>query len=200
MEHTQHPIPGNHHVKRALEVAAVADVRLILVGHPRGDAARLASRLRGPFNPSVEPEAVAPCPCGCYGSPGEECVCDPASAAFRAHRAPLAFAAMSVEVARPGFRELVSTTPEEDGADVAARIRTARGLMPGVQGALDSEGFALLEQAYEALGLHPRDVRDIMRVSRAVAAMDGATSIGAAHLLEAIQYKSYGARAAQGPS
>src|SRR5260370_8977485 len=56
--------------------------------------------------------------------------------------------------------------------------------------ALDEEGKGLLKQAMEELGLSARAHDRILRVSRTVADLEGCASIKAAHVVEAISYRS----------
>jgi magnesium chelatase family protein len=57
--------------------------------------------------------------------------------------------------------------------------------------ALDVEGSTLMRSAYDALGLTARSYDRILRVARTIADLDGSDTIGAAHLAEAIQYRTY---------
>jgi magnesium chelatase family protein len=57
-------------------------------------------------------------------------------------------------------------------------------------GALDAEGKALLRQAMDGLGLSARAHDRILRVARTVADLEGSASIQAAHVVEAIGYRS----------
>src|SRR5262249_12199401 len=56
--------------------------------------------------------------------------------------------------------------------------------------ALDAEGQALLKAAMEDLGLSARGHGRSLRVARTVADLEGCADIGAAHVVEAIGYRS----------
>jgi magnesium chelatase family protein len=56
--------------------------------------------------------------------------------------------------------------------------------------ALDAEGKALLRAAMEELGLSARAHDRILRVARTVADLEGCAGIKAAHVVEAIGYRS----------
>nr|MBP9532639.1 ATP-dependent protease [Syntrophaceae bacterium] len=55
---------------------------------------------------------------------------------------------------------------------------------------IDEESHQLMEMAVEKLGLSARAMNRILKVSRTIADLDGAEKIGAAHVAEAIQYRS----------
>lgn len=57
--------------------------------------------------------------------------------------------------------------------------------------ALDAPGSSLMRAAFDTLGLTARSYDRILRVARTIADLDGCTRIGADHLAEAIQYRSF---------
>ena len=48
-----------------------------------------------------------------------------------------------------------------------------------------------MKTAYNAMNLSARSYDRILRVARTIADLDGAQTIGLAHLAEAIQYRTY---------
>ena len=56
--------------------------------------------------------------------------------------------------------------------------------------ALDRVGDALMQAAFERMGLTARSHDRILRVARTIADLDGAESIGPEHLAEAIQFRN----------
>ena len=64
--------------------------------------------------------------------------------------------------------------------------------MVGRYCALDEAGEKLMKGAFERLGLTGRSHDRILRMARTIADLEGAESISAAHLAEAIQFRSSG--------
>ena len=56
---------------------------------------------------------------------------------------------------------------------------------------LSDECAALMEEAFEAMGLTARSYDRILKVARTIADLEGAEDIGVAHIAEAIQYRTY---------
>lgn len=183
---------GNYHVRRAIEVALSIPAgevtpKLVLVGTPRSDAFPMADCEE--LYSLVD--ALSPCPCGYHSDPKRECWCDVESEEFRKHRYPFQFYAMAVEVTSVDFRELSSSHKVESWKTVRSRVDQAEKLYPSIPVEMDRETASLLEQAYDTLGFEPQDVDQILAVSRAVAALEGDDKLQSAHVLEAIQYKSF---------
>jgi magnesium chelatase family protein len=56
--------------------------------------------------------------------------------------------------------------------------------------ALDCAGAALLERAMARLGLSARSYTRVLKVARTIADLEGASGVAAAHVAEAVQYRS----------
>lgn len=162
--------------------------------------------------------AMNPCPCGHLGDPTNDCECPtPLVDRYRSRvSGPLLDRIdMHVEVPRPKLSDLKSR-PAETSAEVAERVRMAREKQLERLGRssplpvnaamgpettkrhceLDEAGRALLDRAYEHLGLSARAIDRLLKVSRTIADLAGQETIAAAHVAEAIQYRALDRRVA----
>ena len=108
------------------------------------------------------------------------------------------------------FEELSAKAGGESSAEIRARVNAARETQRrrfGAQGAESNAHMSprelgeycllspacetLMRQAFDRMGLTARSYDRILRVARTIADLDGAESIGPAHLAEAIQYRTY---------
>lgn len=116
---------------------------------------------------------------------------------------------LRLEIPAVSFHDLELTTDGESSIEIAARITAARAVQtrrfrdhPSLRvnaeasGAIlddiaspDSEGRDLIAKASERLGLTARGYHRILRTARTIADLDGAESIRAPHLAEAISYR-----------
>jgi magnesium chelatase family protein len=158
--------------------------------------------------------AMNPCACGFFNDPTRECRCTPLQVQRYVGRVSgplLDRIDIHVDVPAVRFKELSDrTAPEgEDSAAVRARVVGARGRQrervrgrPRFSNAqmpprlirrhcrLDTEGERLLEQAMTRQGLSARAYDRILKVSRTIADLEGADDIRAAHVAEAVGYRS----------
>lgn len=159
--------------------------------------------------------AMNPCPCGYYGDGKRECRCSPSQIASYRQRisGPLLDRIdLHVEVPLVEYRHLASSTPEEPGATIrarveAARIRQAARYKISAGGActwnsdlsprqmrehcrIDAEAAGFLEHAMTELNFSARAHDRILKVARTLADLEGTPQIAATHILEAIQYRT----------
>ena len=160
--------------------------------------------------------AMNPCKCGWYGHPSGRCKCSEAEV-HRYHSrisGPLLDRIdLIVEVPALDYEELKRRAPAESSAAVRERVNAAREKQrvrfsdramsnARMQAkelrafcAPDAEGEALMKAAFDTMHLTARSYDRILRVARTIADLEGADTIRADHLAEAIQYRTYELRA-----
>jgi magnesium chelatase family protein len=157
--------------------------------------------------------AMNPCPCGHLGDPRHDCRCPlPLVERYRSRvSGPLLDRIdMHVEVPAVSLADLRSRGGCETSAAVASRVQEARerqrrrgfpgsacGLNALLQGralaehcAIDAAGQALLDAAFERLGLSARAMTRVLRLARTIADLAASDSVRSVHLAEAIQYRA----------
>jgi magnesium chelatase family protein len=156
--------------------------------------------------------AMNPCPCGFYGDPQKECTCS--TLQIQRYRARISGPLLDridiqVEVPAVRYKELAEQASGESSAVIRARVDRARAVQVSrFQGRTiycnaqmsardlrrfcqtDAAAEQLLEAAMTKLGLSARAYTRILKVARTIADLDGATDLRAAHVAEAIQYRS----------
>ena len=154
------------------------------------------------------------CPCGFNTHPRRECTCSPSTVARYQKRisGPLLDRIdVFVEVPPVEYEKLVDQEPAEDSKEARQRVGQAREsqqrrfedrgfLCNSEMGPadvwkccpLDDSAKGLLQAATQRLNLSARAFHRILKVSRTIADLDGATDITVAHLAEALQYRSRG--------
>ena len=157
--------------------------------------------------------SLNPCPCGFYGDPVRECRCSPGQ--VERYRQKISGPLLDridlhVEVPLIDYKQLSSREQTENSETVRARVQQCRERQEerfrDVAGVrvnsdmgpkqvrkhceLDRESSHLLEQAMEQLNFSARAYDRILKVARTIADLDDSDHIGAAHLFEAIQYRS----------
>ncbi|WP_298614489.1 YifB family Mg chelatase-like AAA ATPase [uncultured Thermosynechococcus sp.] len=154
-----------------------------------------------------------PCPCGYYGDPVQPCTCSPRQREqyWAKLSGPLLDRIdLQVSVSRLKPEEMTRQTLGEDSATVRQRVLAARSrarrrfaaepnlhcnaqmqsrhLRQWCQ--LDEASTQLLERAIAKLGLSGRATDRILKVARTIADLADCETIAAAHVAEAIQYRT----------
>ena len=148
-----------------------------------------------------------PCPCGYLGDARGQCRCTPNEVIRYRNRLSGPFLDridLHVDVMLLSPDELATAPPGEPSAGVRERVRNARQRQLARQScanaslhgdALDAhcvlatEAARLARQAAASLNLSARAYHRLLRVSRSIADLAGASDIAAAHLAEAVQYR-----------
>ena len=155
--------------------------------------------------------AMNPCPCGYYGSTRRTCRCTPPEIRKYLDRVSgplLDRIDLQIEVDSVPVSEINSDEPSESSATVAERVRKARmiqlerykGTGKHCNAQLsntevkhfctpDSDAIRLLNAAVDTLHLSMRAYQRILKVSRTIADLDGASTISSVHVAEAVQYR-----------
>jgi magnesium chelatase family protein len=156
--------------------------------------------------------AMNPCPCGYYGDTLRECRCTPqAIARYRDRLSGPLRDRLDLLVDVPGLPPdlLTADTRGEPSAVVRERVTAARArqrdrylssgirtnaeLTPSLAArhcALDRAGTRLIQSSVSRLGLSARGYDRVRAVARTIADLEGAASIGADHLAEALQFRT----------
>lgn len=156
--------------------------------------------------------SMNPCPCGYFGSDIRECTCTPQRRMkyVRKISGPLLDRIdIQVEVAGVEYSALSDKSKSLSSAEMRKRVMTARQIQKerykGLDFSLNSEipaGLleefcylgaeenAMMEAAYNSLGLSARAHSRILKVARSCADLDESKEITVSHLAEAIQYRS----------
>ena len=156
--------------------------------------------------------AMNPCPCGYLGDPKHECRCSPTQVQkYRARISGPLLDRIDIHIEAPALSlgELRSDAQGETSASIRERVNAARARqhrrLAGTRAtanarmshsqirkhcAIDASLGDLLQQAMEQLHLSARAYDRILKVARTIADLAAAERIEAAHLLEAIQYRS----------
>jgi magnesium chelatase family protein len=156
--------------------------------------------------------AMNPCPCGHRGDPKKPCRCSPLEVKRYRRRISGPFLDridIFVEVPRLTKEELMGKPAGESSAVVRARVERARRIQSerfrgekifanaqmGVREVrlycqLEQNAQRLLEQAIDHLNLSARAYHRVLKVARTIADLEQSEMIKAAHVAEAIQYRS----------
>ena len=151
--------------------------------------------------------AMNPCPCGHCGDRSGRCRCTPERIARYRGRisGPLADRIdIKLEVPAPREAELIAPMGGEPSSAIKGRVEKARAAQLARQGkpnadlgtreidrhcGTDRDGDQLLRHALVRLLLSARAYQRVLRVARTIADLAAASTIGAEHVAEAIQYR-----------
>lgn len=157
--------------------------------------------------------AMNPCKCGWYGHPSGRCRCS--ANEVRAYHGRISGPLLDridiiVEAPALEYEELKNRAPAESSADIKRRVDAARLIQRkrfegtdilsnsgmntkalNTYCVLTSECEQLMHEAFDRMGLTARSYDRILRVARTIADLDGEETIGAMHIAEAIQYRTY---------
>lgn len=156
--------------------------------------------------------SMNPCKCGYFGDSNRQCTCTPAQ--IQKYRSRISGPLLDridiqVEVEGIDYDDLSSMEKGETSAQIKKRVNKARGIQLerykqyGIHSnsqlnagmlqkfcVLGETENAILKAAFENLGLSARAHSRILKVARTIADLDGSELINAAHISEAIQYRS----------
>lgn len=157
--------------------------------------------------------SMNPCPCGYYNHPSKECTCAPGTVHRYMNRisGPLMDRIdLHIEVTPVSIQEMASAESGETSASIRERVIRARKVQEerfrSIEGVhtnammnakmlreycrLDAASAQLLERAMERLNLSARAYDRILKVARTIADLASEEQISAAHIAEAINYRS----------
>jgi len=155
--------------------------------------------------------AMNPCPCGYYGDRNKSCRCSLKQ--IQAYQARLSGPLLDridihIEVPSVRYWDLARGNDGESSATIKARVDMARQVQKRRFGncttnnanmgdgllrehcALDKDAQAIMEMAFQRLGLSARANNRILRMARTIADLEGSADIACHHLSEAVQYRS----------
>ena len=156
--------------------------------------------------------AMNPCPCGYYGHPTRACTCTAAAATRYMNKVSgplLDRVDLHIEVPPVEFAHLSSGEKAESSAAIKVRVNAARAVQRArfagtniVSNAtiptgklqemcpLSDAAKTMLAGAFERMGLSARAYDRLLKVARTIADLAGSETLEAAHVAEAIQYRS----------
>lgn len=156
--------------------------------------------------------SMNPCPCGYYGSRINKCKCT--ASAIQRYLAKISGPLLDridlhIEVDQVTYDDLTNTKLEEDSASIRSRVMAAREIqskrfaktdihcnakmnpqLTNQYCPLDAESEGILKAAFENLHLSARAYTRILKVARTIADLAGSPEITAAHISEAVSYRS----------
>lgn len=192
---------GQEHVKRAVEVACVAGVNVMLTGSDvRGNLSEVKKAMQVIVEQSdaaILVEEFPQCPCGHLKSPSLQCLCDDDTIGrYYTQRMKAAWKyPVCIGAAQPMASELLDKRKPEMPDVIAKRISEAiprfKELEPTTAADLSAENLSLLHSCIEQFTLMGREITVALRLADAAMALeDRGEKIEIHHLAEALQYLS----------
>jgi len=186
-------IKGQLEARRALEVAAVGDHTVFLVG-PGGVGKSLLIAAFNQVTDATGSSALAyesrRCPCGWFGDRRRDCECSIAK--IRKHQAKWPEAQMVVSLSRLRGEELAATYKAEDSATLVKRIKAARKIRPSIRGDLnqpiDEQSRNWFNMVANKTGMTPGDMAATLETAQSIAALSNHQELWLPDIAEAIQY------------
>ena len=156
--------------------------------------------------------AMNPCPCGYFGHPTRPCTCPPYAVDRYLEKVSgplLDRMDLHIEVPPVEFDQLSGSGDGEPSAIIRKRVMAARELQAERYAGLgftcnahipdslfenfchvSEDGNRLLKRTFEKFGLSGRAYRRVLKVARTIADLDHSDTIEAAHVGEAVQYRT----------
>jgi magnesium chelatase family protein len=156
--------------------------------------------------------SMNPCPCGNYGDPRRECRCSPAQIfRYRSKLSGPLIDRIDIQIEVPAIRyeQLQKEISGESSAEIRRRVENARNrqgerykrikVFSNAQlrsrhfekyCPMTTEARSLLHQSFQGLNLSMRAHDRIIKVARTIADLADSGQIEAAHIAEAVQYRS----------
>jgi magnesium chelatase family protein len=153
--------------------------------------------------------ALNPCPCGFYGTKAKACICNQHH--IQRYQKKLSGPIIDridiwLPVEHIDYKDFhTSTQHVETSDDIRENVARARIAQHERNGAgklnrhvsardmeklgLSQEAQDILQKSAKTLGLSPRSYHKMIKLSRTIADLDNVDSIGAGHVLEALQYR-----------
>lgn len=156
--------------------------------------------------------AMNPCPCGFFGHPTHECICQPTAVRKYLNRISgpmLDRIDLHVEVPPVDYSDLSSAAPGESSAEIQKRVNRARRLqieryagtgitcnahltssMLKKYCVMDDEAQKYLKLSFERLGMSARTYDRILKVARTIADLSNKEIIKKEHIFSAISFRT----------
>ena len=172
---------------------------------------RVAGTLTYPSSVTVI-AAMNPCPCGFYGHPSNRCTCSENIVRKYLNRISgpmLDRLDLHIEVPPVDYNSLNSNVKQETSAQIRERVNAARAIqIKRYQGTgitcnarltpamlkkycvMSEAASNILRAAFDRLGMSARAYDRLLKVARTVADLEGSENIEAAHISQAIQFRS----------